>query len=291
MRRSNGLIIIAALFCVSLVHAGAYVSLTAVADKSISLIDVGDASILTLHQFQLEGVSDAVDGNAEDSAEVGEDVPASERIEIIEELVIEKSIIEESVTEESIVEEPQVEEPVIESEVIVEPEPIVEPVIEPESIKEPEPVVEAPVEKVVTTESPSEQKVIQPKAPVEKPKPQSKPRTESKPKPKPKSGAESQRVVQQAKAVYSETEVNVLNKPLPSYPRAALQRRMQGVVQVLIHVNAQGIPQSVNITRSSGHRLLDSAAEKAAMKVRLKPVKINGVATPINVTISYQFKL
>lgn len=275
MKRGNGFTIIVAVLCVSLVHAGAYVGLTAMGqNSSISLIQEGDASMLTMHQFQLNGVAEAVEGNAEDSAEAGEEVPETaeheETIEPIEEPVIEEPVIEEPVAEETVVEKP-----------VVEPEPLKEP----EPITEPEPVVEAPAEKVVATEAPSEQKVIQPKAPVEKPKPQ------PKPKPKPKAGAESNRAAQQAKAVYSETDVSVLSKPMPGYPRSALQRRMQGTVQVLIQVSAQGVPQSVKIARSSGHQLLDNAAEKAAMKVRLKPVKINGVATPINVTISYQFKL
>ena len=278
MKRGNGFTIIVAVLCVSLVHAGAYVGLTAVGHNSpISLIQEGDASMLTMHPFQLNGVAEAVEGNAEDSAEAGEEVPeTAEPEETIE--PIEEPVIEEPVVEETVVEEP-----------IVEPEPLKEP----EPIMEPEPVVEAPAEKVVATEAPSEQKVVQPKAPVEKPKPQPKPKpkAESKPKPKPKAGAESNRAAQQAKAVYSETDVSVLSKPMPGYPRSALQRRMQGTVQVLIQVSAQGVPQSVKIARSSGHQLLDNAAEKAAMKVRLKPVKINGVATPINVTISYQFKL
>ncbi len=286
MKRGNGFTIIVALLCVSLVHAGAYVGLTAVGqNNAISLIQEGDASMLTMHQFQLNGVSEAVEGNAEDSAEAGEDVPkTAEPEETIEPI------------EEPVIEEPVIEEPVIE-ETIVEPEPVVEPVVVPEPIKEPEPVIEAPVEKIVATEAPSEQKVVQPKAPVEKPKsqPKPKPKMESKPTPKPtpkpKAGAESNRAAQQAKAVYSETDVSVLSKPLPGYPRSALQRRMQGTVVVIIQVSAQGVPQSAKIARSSGHKLLDSAAEKAAMKVRLKPVKINGVATPINVTISYQFKL
>lgn len=281
MKRGNGFTIIVAVLCVSLVHAGAYVGLTAVGQTPVSLMQEGDASMLTMHQFQLNGVAEAVEGNAEDSAEVGEEVPETaepeETIEPIEEPVIEELAIEEPAIEET----------------IVEPEPVVEPAVEPEPIKEPEPVIEAPVERVVATEAPSEQKVVQPKAPVEKTKPQPKPKpkTESKPKPKPKAGAESNRAAQQAKAVYRETDVSVLSKPMPGYPRSALQRRMQGTVQVLIQVSAQGVPQSVKIARSSGHQLLDNAAEKAAMKVRLKPVKINGVATPINVTISYQFKL
>lgn len=284
MKRGNGFTIIVAVLCVSLVHAGAYVGLTAVGqNNAISFIQEGDASMLTMHQFQLNGVAEAVEGNAEDSAEAGEEVPeTAEPEETIEPI------------EEPVIEEPAIEEPAIE-ETIVEPEPVVEPAVAPEPIKEPEPVIEAPVERVVATEAPSEQKVVQPKAPVEKPKPQPKPKSKAeskpKPKPKPKAGAESNRAAQQAKAVYSETDVSVLSKPMPGYPRSALQRRMQGTVQVLIQVSAQGVPQSVKIARSSGHQLLDSAAEKAAMKVRLKPVKINGVATPINVTISYQFKL
>lgn len=247
MNKGNKTAAIVAVLCVSLVHAGAYVGLTSVGSSSQMMMQEGEAASLTMHQFQLEGVVDQVEGNADDSAVESEDIPEPE------------------------VETPQEELP---------PEPD-EPTPE-------EPKPEPPKEAVITTQAPSEQKVQQQTPKVAAPKPQERRPTPPKPQQKP---ADTARAVQTAKAVYSESEVSVLSKPVPGYPRAARQRRMQGTVDLLVGINASGAAQTVKISRSSGHDILDKAAAKAAQGIRLKPYKVNGVATPIQVKIQYVFKM
>lgn len=248
-------------------------------DSEIVMMQEGDASHLTMHQFQLSGTLEETEGNAEDSA-----VKSQESME---------EVIDESLEEatEELVEETGPEELVIQPESIVEPEII--PQLEPKSeivpAVTPEPIKEPKLE-VVATKAPSETKALQPKV-VEKPQVQVAPKTERKPQRQPAKTESTARVVQTAKAVYSESEVSVLNKPMPSYPRAAMQRRMQGTVELLVGVNESGTATAVNVSRSSGHDLLDKTAVKTAYGIRLKPFKVNGVAIPIQVKIQYQFKL
>lgn len=261
MNKGNKTAAIVAVLCVSLVHAGAYVGLTSVGSSSQMMMQEGEAASLTMHQFQLEGVVDQVEGNADDSAVESEDIPEPE------------------------VETPQEELPPEPDEPTPEP-PKEEP--KPEEPKPEEPKPEPPKEAVITTQAPSEQKVQQQTPKVAAPKPQERRPTPPKPQQKP---ADTARAVQTAKAVYSESEVSVLSKPVPGYPRAARQRRMQGTVDLLVGINASGAAQTVKISRSSGHDILDKAAAKAAQGIRLKPYKVNGVATPIQVKIQYVFKM
>lgn len=268
----NKITLIVALLCVSLVHAGVYMGLTAAGSSQQIVMQEGDASMLTMHNVQLAGIIDEVDGNAEDSAIEAE---ATES-EVVEEVI-------EEVNNEA-TPEPEVPEP----EVIPDPEPeaVPAPKVEPEPVVTPEPIKEAPP--VIATNERSETKVA--KVVENRPKPAPKKEAPKAVK-KPQKAAESARSIQSAKAVYSESEVNVLSKPTPNYPRAARQRKMQGQVDLIVSINSDGAAQNVRVARSSGHDLLDKAAVKAAQGIRLKPYRINGVATPIQVKIQYLFKM
>lgn len=48
--------------------------------------------------------------------------------------------------------------------------------------------------------------------------------------------------------------------PLPSYPQAARSAQLQGIVRLLVVVEASGMPSSVSVQMSCGHSILDSAA-------------------------------
>lgn len=50
--------------------------------------------------------------------------------------------------------------------------------------------------------------------------------------------------------------------PDPNYPGFAQRQRMQGSVVLLIAVDPSGKPASVEVTRSSGHPILDKSAEE-----------------------------
>jgi protein TonB len=62
----------------------------------------------------------------------------------------------------------------------------------------------------------------------------------------------------------------------PPYPDTARQQGIEGMVVLRILVDAQGLPASVAIRRSSGHAVLDQAALKASAKWRFSPARKNG---------------
>ncbi|GGZ83734.1 hypothetical protein GCM10007161_14250 [Ignatzschineria indica] len=265
INNGNKITLIVALLCVSLVHAGVYMGLTAAGSSQQIVMQEGDASMLTMHNVQLAGIIDEAEGNAEDSA--------------VEAEAVESEVVEEVIEEVN-------NEATPEPEVIPEPEVVPEPKVEPEPVVTPEPIKEAPP--VIATNERSETKAA--KVVENRPK-QAPKKAAPKAVKKPQKAAESVRSVQSAKAVYSESEVNVLSKPTPNYPRAARQRKMQGQVDLIVSINSDGAAQNVRVARSSGHDLLDKAAVKAAQGIRLKPYRINGVATPIQVKIQYLFKM
>ena len=48
--------------------------------------------------------------------------------------------------------------------------------------------------------------------------------------------------------------------PSPSYPASARSAHLQGSLRLLVNVEASGLPSVVNVSTSSGHSILDSAA-------------------------------
>ncbi|PTN54951.1 energy transducer TonB [Stenotrophomonas panacihumi] len=70
-----------------------------------------------------------------------------------------------------------------------------------------------------------------------------------------------------------------LRAPPPSYPRAALKDRLQGTVLLQVRVDTDGRPVAVDIARSSGHRVLDQAAQQQVMRQwRFRPAMQDGHA-------------
>ncbi len=55
-------------------------------------------------------------------------------------------------------------------------------------------------------------------------------------------------------------QLQYANAPAPAYPRAAIQRGLEGTVMLRILVGADGRPLEVGIERSSGHAVLDREA-------------------------------
>lgn len=270
-----------AIICVGLVHAGAFMGLTSLGNKVEMVMQEGAATQLTMHRFQLAGIEAEQKGNAEESSPEERENAEPQKEQLPE---------EEETPKIKDREEPK-REP--------EPKPKAEP--------KPEPKPTPPKEELIAAKKRAEHKArkrteAERKAPPRKPERRVERRPEPKPqappaKPKPKGqshaapGNAPARTAQTAKSVYSEHEVSVLSKPMPGYPRAARQRRMQGTVALLVNVNEGGTVSSVAIQRSSGHDILDREATKAARGIRLRPYLVNGVPTPIRVRIQYQFKM
>ncbi|HKE47972.1 MAG TPA: TonB family protein [Rhodanobacteraceae bacterium] len=64
----------------------------------------------------------------------------------------------------------------------------------------------------------------------------------------------------------------------PRYPPASLRAHEQGTVLLRVLVDESGVPQRVEIARSSGHTRLDTAARDSVMHARFRPVMRNGSA-------------
>jgi protein TonB len=78
----------------------------------------------------------------------------------------------------------------------------------------------------------------------------------------------------------------------PRYPPAALSRRLEGEVELLILVGIDGRPESVTVTRSSGHTLLDRAArEHVLRRWTFEPSLRNGIAVPAYARVPVRFTL
>lgn len=57
----------------------------------------------------------------------------------------------------------------------------------------------------------------------------------------------------------------------PPYPTEARHQGWEGMVLLELHLNANGLPDSVTVVHSSGHRTLDWAARRAAAQWRFEP--------------------
>lgn len=71
--------------------------------------------------------------------------------------------------------------------------------------------------------------------------------------------------------------LSALVDPAPDYPQLALRRREQGDVILRVVVGPDGLPQTVEIERSSGHPDLDHAAQAAVQRWRFRPATQGGV--------------
>ena len=79
--------------------------------------------------------------------------------------------------------------------------------------------------------------------------------------------------------------------PEPNYPAAALRRGMEGVVILLVTVDAEGRVTRVRVLESSGYGLLDRAAQDGVRKWRFDPASENGKAVPGAARVPIRFRL
>lgn len=82
-----------------------------------------------------------------------------------------------------------------------------------------------------------------------------------------------------------------LINPKPIYPSEALRRKQEGKVLLSVLVNADGKPERVEVSQSSGYGLLDSAAVQAVRNWQFSPAKAGGVAIASTVEVPVQFRL
>jgi protein TonB len=65
----------------------------------------------------------------------------------------------------------------------------------------------------------------------------------------------------------------------PKYPPASMRAQEQGTVMLRVLVDETGVPQRIEIARSSGHTRLDAAARESVSHARFRPVMHDGRAT------------
>jgi len=87
------------------------------------------------------------------------------------------------------------------------------------------------------------------------------------------------------------TSPQVLYKPKPTYTAEATQLRIEGVVEVKIHVSASGAVSVLGVTKGLGHGL-DQAAIQAAQGIRFRPAQdANGNPTDWDGAVSIMFQM
>lgn len=77
----------------------------------------------------------------------------------------------------------------------------------------------------------------------------------------------------------------------PRYPPASVRAHEEGTVMLRVLVDANGVPQRVEIARSSGHARLDASAKESVERARFRPVMRNGVAVPAWGVVPIAFRL
>jgi len=84
---------------------------------------------------------------------------------------------------------------------------------------------------------------------------------------------------------------NYLSNPRPDYPEEAKQMHQQGIVYLDVLVDADGRPNNVSVSRSSGYSLLDHAAVEAVRRWSFEPARAGGLAVSSRVEIPVRFSL
>lgn len=88
------------------------------------------------------------------------------------------------------------------------------------------------------------------------------------------------------------TKPSAISQPRPSYPSSARRAGHEGTVMVSFTVGSNGRVSSVQVSKSSGHQSLDSAAVSTISKWKFKPARNGlGEATSYKYSIPVPFRL
>lgn len=81
------------------------------------------------------------------------------------------------------------------------------------------------------------------------------------------------------------------DSPRARYPDRARRLGLEGTVVLLLRVAADGAVMRVEVVTSSGHAILDLAAEEAAASWRFEPARRDGKAIAYDVRVPVEFRL
>lgn len=104
------------------------------------------------------------------------------------------------------------------------------------------------------------------------------------------SGLQSKQATLENTAVTKPHAANYLKNPPPIYPSIARRRKQEGEVMLDVIVSIEGSPKSINIEKSSGHKLLDQAALKAVQRWKFVPARRGSTIVEANVLIPIKFR-
>ena len=82
-----------------------------------------------------------------------------------------------------------------------------------------------------------------------------------------------------------------LQNPRPHYPGIARSRHWQGLVQLRVYVNPDGLCEKLILLKGSGHDVLDEAAMDAVRAWKFVPGKLGDTAVASWVTVPIEFSL
>jgi protein TonB len=86
-------------------------------------------------------------------------------------------------------------------------------------------------------------------------------------------------------------DASVLELATPAYPRRAARLGQEGTARVEIALSAEGEVIEIRILESSGHRLLDEAAIRAARAGRYRPATRDGRAIASVLVVPFEFRV
>lgn len=86
-------------------------------------------------------------------------------------------------------------------------------------------------------------------------------------------GARNAEPARTAPVTLPQFDADYLNNPSPQYPSASRRMREEGVVLVRVYVLSNGLPESIELKRSSGSHRLDHSALEAVRKWRFVPAR------------------
>jgi TonB family protein len=75
--------------------------------------------------------------------------------------------------------------------------------------------------------------------------------------------------------------------PRPEYPQWAKKQRFEGSGIAEIHIKPDGSVASVNMLRSTGHKILDQAAMRGSLGWRFRPHSVTIVRVPIQYRMNF----
>lgn len=97
--------------------------------------------------------------------------------------------------------------------------------------------------------------------------------------------------IKQHVGLEKETSADLSNNSPPSYPLEAVRQRLEGVVFLRLKITKQGKVANVELIKSSGHQILDTAAINAVAKWHGQPAKKWGLPVTSTERLPVRFRL